>query len=515
MSETVNRVLKNSGYLYANMAFSMFVSLYSTRLILNALGASDFGIFCIIGGAIGMLGFLNAAMSSTTQRFINYAEGEGKPERKKSIFTVSISIHFLLSLLMVVIFEIAYFFFFNGILNIPADRISSAKWIYQLTLLSTVLTIQTVPYNAIINAHENMRYFSIVGTFQTILKLAIALTIVYVCADKLILYGVLTTLVSLILMVILRVYCHRNYAECQFCIRKYYDRTLMKEMTSFAGWGFINSASSMIAQYGMGILLNSFFGTILNAAQGVANQISGQLMVFSRTMLMAVNPIIGKKAGSHEISNMIRISLFGSKMSFFIIAFFAFPFIIETPYILQLWLKNVPEWSVCFFRFEIARNMLDQLTITLTSAITAEGHIKYYSIFRGCSYFLPLPISLLLFHLGFSPYWFYIVWIFIWNGVGSVIILYYAQKNCQMKYRDFLHIVAYPAFLITIITFSAGELITYNWDESFLRLLICTISTTITFIISCWIIGFSSEEKKIILSTITPIIKNVKTKLHL
>lgn len=295
MSEIANRVLKNSGYLYFSMGLSMFVSLYSTRLILNALGSSDFGIFCIIGGAIGMLGFLNAAMSTTTQRFINYAEGEGKPEKQKSIFTVSISIHFLLSLIMIVIFEIAYLFFFDGILNIPSERVSSAKWIYQLMLLSTVLTIQTVPYNAIINAHENMRYLSIIGIFQTLMKLIIALIVVHVYTDKLILYGILTTFVSFIFMIILRIYCHQNYSECQFCIRKYYNKKLMREMTSFAGWGFINSSSSMFAQYGMGIILNSFFGTILSAAQGIANQISGQLMVFSRTMLTVINPIIGKK----------------------------------------------------------------------------------------------------------------------------------------------------------------------------------------------------------------------------
>lgn len=515
MSEIANRVLKNSGYLYFSMGLSMFVSLYSTRLILNALGSSDFGIFCIIGGAIGMLGFLNAAMSATTQRFINYAEGEGKPEKQKSIFTVSISIHFLLSLLMVIIFEIAYFFFFDGILNIPSDRISSAKWIYQLMLLSTVLTIQTVPYNAIINAHENMRYLSIIGIFQTLMKLVIALIVVHVYTDKLILYGILTTFVSLIFMIILQIYCHRNYSECTYSIHKYHNKKLMKEMTSFAGWGFINSSSSMFAQYGMGIVLNSFFGTILSAAQGVANQISGQLMVFSRTMLMAINPIIGKKAGSNDITNMMRISLFSSKMSFLIIAFFAFPFIIETPYILQLWLKNVPEWSVCFFRFEITRNMLDQLTITLTSAINAEGRIKYYSILRGCSYFLPLPISLFLFHLGFSPYWFYIVWIFTWNGIGSLIILYYAHKNCGMQYADFFKIIIYPILLTTISTLSISGIITVYMDESFLRLVIILCTTTIIFIISCWGFVFSSKERKIILSASMSLLKEIKVKLHL
>lgn len=159
---------------------------------------------------------------------------------------------------MIVIFEIAYLFFFDGILNIPSERVSSAKWIYQLMLLSTVLTIQTVPYNAIINAHENMRYLSIIGIFQTLMKLIIALIVVHVYTDKLILYGILTTFVSFIFMIILRIYCHQNYSECQFCIRKYYNKKLMREMTSFAGWGFINSSSSMFAQYGMGIILNSF-----------------------------------------------------------------------------------------------------------------------------------------------------------------------------------------------------------------------------------------------------------------
>ena len=290
----------------------------------------------------------------------------------------------------------------------------------------------------------------------------------------------------------------------------------MKEMTSFAGWGFINSSSSMFAQYGMGIVLNSFFGTILSAAQGVANQISGQLMVFSRTMLMAINPIIGKKAGRNDITNMMRISLFSSKMSFLIIAFFAFPFIIETPYILQLWLKNVPEWSVCFFRFEITRNMLDQLTITLTSAINAEGRIKYYSILRGCSYFLPLPISLFLFHLGFSPYWFYIIWIFTWNGIGSLIILYYAHKNCGMQYADFFKIIIYPILLITISTLSISGIITVYMDESFLRLVIILCTTTIIFIISCcWGFVFSPKERKIILSASMSLLKEIKVKLHL
>lgn len=381
-------------------------------------------------------------------------------------------------------------------------------------LLSTVLTIQTVPYNAVINAHENSdskynRYLS--NTNEVI----IALIVVHVYTDKLILYGILTTFVSFVFMIVLRIYCHQNYPECQFSIRKYYNKKLMGEMTSFAGWGFINSSSSMFAQYGMGIILNSFFGTILSAAQGVANQISGQLMVFSRTMLMAINPIIGKKAGSNEIANMVRISLFSSKMSFLVIAFFAFPFIIETPYILQLWLKNVPEWSVCFFRFEITRNMLDQLTIALTSAINAEGQIKYYSIFRGCSYFLPLPMSLLLFHLGFPPYWFYIVWILSWNGIGSLTILHYAHKNCQMQYLDFFKIIIIPTITTTTISLPVGYLFSLYMEESFIRLIIVGSITILTFLTSSWYLAFTKQEKNIIIPACTSLIQRIIHKINI
>ena len=265
----------------------------------------------------------------------------------------------------------------------------------------------------------------------------------------------------------------------------------------------------------MGIILNSFFGTILSAAQGIANQISGQLMVFSRTMLTVINPIIGKKAGSNEIANMIRISLFSSKISFLITAFFAFPFIIETPYILQLWLKNIPEWSVCFFRFEIIRNMLDQLTIALTGAINAEGKIKHYSILQGCSYFLPLPISLLLFHLGFPPYWFYIVWILSWNGIGSLIILYYAHKNCKMEYLDFFQTVTTPIIITTVISLSIGYLFSFYMEESFIRLIIVGVVTILTFVITSWKLAFTTKEKEIIVPVCTSFIKRIMHKMNL
>ena len=207
---------------------------------------------------------------------------------------------------------------------------------------------------------------------------------------------------------------------------------------------------------------------------------------------------------------MMRISLFSSKLSFLVIAFFAFPFIIETPCILKLWLKNVPDWSVCFFRFEIARNMLDQLTITLTSAITAEGHIKYYSIFRGCSYFLPLPVSILLFHLGLSPFWFYIVWILAWNGVGSVVVLYYAHVNCGMQYGVFFRNVVLPIIVVTCMSLMVGIALSSFMEDSFVRLLCVSCITIITFLLSTWLVALSNEEKTVVSTAVLSLVKRYK-----
>lgn len=510
MSQTANRILKNSAYLYANMAFSMFVSLYSTRLILNALGASDFGIFAIVGGAIGMLGFLSSTLIQTTQRFINYAEGSGNHEHKKKIFTVSILLHMLMALFMIIVLEIAFYFFFNGILNIPTERITSAKYIYQFSVVSSALAIVTTPYSAVINAHENMKFYSKLGVFQTIAKLLTAIVIVKFGGDKLILYGMLVASITFIVLIAQRIYCKIHYNECVFNCKKYLDRSLMKEMTSFAGWGVLGSSSSMVSQYGMGIILNNFGGTILNAAQGVANQISGQLLVFSRTMLMAVNPVIGKKAGTKNDADLIRISLMTSKLSFIILAFFAYTFIVEAPFIMKVWLKTVPEWAILFFRFEVCRALLDQLTLPIDTAIRSEGRIKYYNIIRSVSFFMPLPLTFILLYMGFEPYWYYIAWIFCWNIIGGNIILFFAHKNCNMQYKDFFTTLFCPNLIIALFCIIIGFLSSYIMPEGFARLILSGMVIEMTFLTLTWFWGLNHNEKDIIKTVSKSILNRIR-----
>jgi len=297
---TSTRIIKNTGFLYAKMAITVFISLYSTRLILNALGASDYGIFNVVGGAIAMLGFLNASMAVATQRFMSYSEGEGDIEHIKQIFNNSLILHVIIALIVGIILISLKPILFDYLLNIESAKIDAAKWIYYFMIVSTIFTIVTVPYDATMNAHENMLYYSIIGIIQSLLNLGCAIIITRVTNDKLIWYGGLMALISMFVLLIMIVYCKRKYNECLFKPIRYYDKSTMKEITSFAGWNFIGGAASIISGYGIGLVLNVFYGTIANAAQGIANQISGQLGALGSNIKKAFNPVITKSEGAGE-----------------------------------------------------------------------------------------------------------------------------------------------------------------------------------------------------------------------
>lgn len=496
MSSTANRVVKNTGFLYAKMGITMFVSLYTTRLILNSLGASDFGIYNIVGGAIGMLGFLNAAMASATQRFMSYSEGESNLQKEKSIFNVSIILHFLIALIAGVTLVIVGYFFFHGILNIPEKRISAAKVVYGSLIISTMFTVMTVPYDATMNAHENMRYYALVGILESFLKLAVAFACVYTSKDKLIVYGVLMACVPLVSLTIMRIYCHRHYEECITAPRKYWDKELMKEMTSFAGWNFVGSIGSIVGNYGNGIVVNHFFGAILNAALGIANQLNGQLMAFSNNMMKALNPVIVKNEGAKNRDDMIRYSLVGCKFPFLLLAFFSVPFLIETPYILKLWLKTVPEWTIAFTRLQIIRSLLELLTLGLGTSLSAVGKIKELNIYTLVLDLLPLAILTILFSFGFSPYWLYIIAIFFMVIIADGIKIFYCIQYCDLKLYNLFHDVFYPAIICIGGALMIGILPEFFLSEGILRLLVCLMTSFLSFLVLSYSIGLSVKERQ-------------------
>ncbi|NGY37397.1 hypothetical protein FQU23_007695 [Flavobacterium sp. XN-5] len=497
--QAAHRVAKNTGILYVRMAITVFISLYSTRLILAALGVSDFGLFNVVGGVIAMLGFLNSSMAAATQRFMSFAQGAGDLEKVKRIFNMSTLLHAVIALLMVLVLEIAGYFFLNGILNIAAERVEVAKIIFHFMVASTFFTVLSVPYEAVITSHENMLLYAILGIVEAILKLGIALYITYSAYDHLVAYGFLMAALSIFLLVLRRIYCHRYYAECVLQFRRYYDKPLLKEIRNFAGWSLLGAASSMIAGYGQAIVLNIFFGTKINAAQGIAGQISGQLGVFALTLSKALNPLIDKSEGSGDRNKMIKATLTGSKISFFLLSFLYIPFLIEMPKLLNLWLVNVPEFAILFCRLLLVRNLIEQFYIPLNSAITAVGNIKSYQKYNAFLNLLPIVVAYILFSLEFPPFSIYIIFI-AFSLVQFINVLHHSKINFNLSYSLFFNQIVLKCGSAFILSLLIGAMPLLFLEDTIIRLFIVISLGTLAYLILIWKVGLSIDEQKMVIS---------------
>ncbi len=495
MSFTATRVVKNTGYLYAKMGITVFISLYTTRLILNSLGASDYGIFNIVGGAIGMLGFLNAAMSTATQRFMSYTEGEGDKEKQKSIFNVSLILHFILACLVGTALLIAGYFFFNGILNIPAERINAAKVVYGSLIVSTMFTVMSAPYDATLITHENMRYYAFVGIIESFLKLMVAFACVHTLNDKLITYGVLMACIPLITLSIMRVYCHRHYEECTIKLKRYWNRRLMKEMTGFTGWNLFYTGAEFITNNGLGIVMNMFFGTIVNAAQGVANQLCGQLLAFTNTLVKAMNPVIMKTEGQQQHETVLNFALTGSKATFLTTSLFALPAIIMMPDLLKIWLKNVPDYAVFFLQCQLVIRMCENLSSGLNTAINATGKIRGISIAKSIAKFLFLPLSYILFKTGVSIYVVYLILVLIQGIINGITVpVHFTSRYFNLSFTNYFKRMLFPSLVITCTVLGVGIGLTFIFNGWLQLIAVFAVCIPINFLLfySFWL---TKEER--------------------
>ncbi|NBB31613.1 MATE family efflux transporter [Cellulophaga sp. BC115SP] len=479
----------------------MFISLYSTRLILNALGNSDFGVFNIVGGAIAMLGFLNASLASATQRFMSYSEGKGDLEKKRKIFTISFTLHTILGILIGLLLFIAGFFFFNGILNVLPERIYAAQIVYGCLIISSSLTVMTVPYEALLNSHENMLFYSFVGVLESILKLLTALFISHFNGDRLILYGILMSAIPLFNISLMRIYCRLKYDECKVNFGYIKEKEIVIEMLKFAGWNFASTFSSITSAYGQNIVLNHFFGSTLNAAQGIANQTSGQLQVLSSNMLRALNPVLGKSAGANNVKLLRDSTLIGSKFATLLFILLAVPVFFQTPIILQLWLKNVPSWSILFVRFQLIKTFIEFQFNLVVTAISANGRIKEFSKASTISNLIQLPVIILLFTHGFPAYSMFLVSILLGNIVVYLFAMHYARRYCAFGWREYTNVVSariYPVLVLKILF-----LLLYSKlfvISSLLGVLYFFMFSSILFVSLSFLMGCTKNERLLVIS---------------
>ena len=349
-SENTKRIARNTLMLYVRMLFSMLVSLYTSRVILNALGVEDYGIYNVVGGFVGMFALISNSLSASTSRFLTFELGKGVRERLAKVFSTSLSIHLILAMLVFIAAETAGLWFLNTRMTIPTERLSAANWVFQASVLSFMSGLFCVPFNASLIAHERMSAFAYIGILDVILRLVIVLFIAYSPwhFDRLIVYASLLVAVSVSLQLIYLSYCRRHFEECR--LRFGFDKGYWREMSAFAGWNFIGNMAGVLSDQGINLLLNLFLGLVVNAARGISNTLNAAITSFVNNFMMALNPQITKSYASGNYDYMISLVERGARFSFYILFLLTLPLLFEADFVLAVWLKNYPAHTANFVR---------------------------------------------------------------------------------------------------------------------------------------------------------------------
>lgn len=411
MSEEVldnRRIAKNTLILYIRMFISMTVGLYTSRVVLNTLGVEDFGIYGVVGGVVGMLGFLNASMSGATSRFIIFELGTGDMQKLRDTFSSSLIIHIAIALIVLLFAETVGLWFLCNKLVIPDNRMEAAYWVYQLSIFSAMLSITQTPYNACIIAHEKMSVYAYIEILSIVLKLMIVYLLLIGNWDKLKLYSLLVFLVSMLIMMVYRIYCIRHFVETHF--HWVWDKSVLKPLFSFSGWDLYGNVCVTVKGQSILYLVNIFFGVTLNAASSIANTVSGTIRGFSTNMITAFRPQIIKSYSARKIDKMQELIEDALKYTSILLIFLSVPFFLEMYYILYLWLGIVPGHTVTFCRIFLISNMVGLLNSIITIGIHAEGNIKEISFITGTLHI-------------FIPVFSYVSLIYISDNVNTIYII--------------------------------------------------------------------------------------------
>lgn len=494
-SDNNKRIAKNTLLLYVRMLFTMAISLFTSRVILNTLGVEDYGIYNVVGGVVAMFGFINGSMSSATQRYITFALGKEDKNRLQKVFSTTLQIHTLIAGIIVLLGETIGLWFLYNIIQIPADRMDAAFWILQCSIMSTVIMIISVPYNADIIAHEKISAFAYLSILEVILKLAIVYMLVVFPFDKLIVFAFLMLAVQLLIRFCYSIYCNRHFEETKYT--HVCDKDLFKEMTEFAGWSMFGNLSAVLYGQGLNVLLNVFFGPVVNAARAVALQVQNSIQGFVGNFQMAINPQITKTYARGDMSDMHKLMFRSARFSFFLLFFLSLPVLFETNFILTIWLKTVPENTVTFLRIIICTSLIYSLANPLIIANQATGKVKKYQAVCGTILLLILPISYVCLLLGCPAYTVFIVH-FIIESVTQVARMIMLRPLIGIRLRDYFQHIYAKVMLVVAVSVFLPSLAYFNMEDNFLRFLSVGALCVISVSASVYILGLSSNERALV-----------------
>lgn len=491
-TENNKRIAKNTILLYIRMIFTMAVSLYTSRVVLNTLGIENFGIYNVVGGIVTLFAFLNGAMASGTQRFLSYELGKKNYIQLGKIFSLTLSIHVLIAFVIFILAETAGLWLLYNKMIIPENRMDAAIWVYQFSILSFMISVIQVPYNASIIAHEKMSVYAYISIVDVILKLLVVFLLTWISVDKLKLYAGLIFGVSFFTAMIYQIYCRKQFLECKYYF--VWDKSLFKTLFSYAGWNMFGNVASVAFGQGVNIVLNIFYGPVVNASRGIAFQVNGAITSFVYNFQVAVNPQIIKSYAADDRGYMMSLIFKSSKYSFFLLILLSLPFLMEMEFILRIWLKIVPEYSVSFCRLIIVNALIDTLSGPLMVAAQATGRIKIYQMTVGILLLLNLPLSYLFLKLGYVPDVTICISIVIsLLALASRLII--LHELIGLSISDFFKNV-----IIRILSVCICVLPPLLWlvsringsISSFILISLCSVSLTFLFI---YIIGMDFSEK--------------------
>ena len=494
------RIAKNTLFLYFRMLFLMLISLYTSRVILEALGVEDYGIYNVVGGFVSMFALISAALTSACSRFLNFELGKGDLERQNIVFSTAVTIQWGLAIIVTVLSEVIGIWYVNNIMVLPPERLTAANWCFQFSIFNFCMNLITVPYNASIIAHENMKTFAYIGLIQGLAQLGISCLVYFEPFDRLVFYALLLMILQFVIRYSYQVYCRNHFEECRY--RFVLDKPLLKHMFSYSLWHLIGNGAAVLKNHGVNLVLNFFFGPTVNAARGIANQVDNAVGQFVGNFMMAMNPQITKSYAKGDYSYMFSLVNKGARFSFYLLLFLSLPVIINADYILHLWLKQVPPYTIVFSQLALIAMLINSLSYPLITAQNATGNVRNYQIVVGGVELLNLPFSYLCLYFGMPPTSVVFVSIFV-----SVLALGARLIMLPLTLKGFQPLLFFKNVIVTcmsvaIIASTIPAAVYQTLPENIMGFIVSVIICLLFSAIAIFYIGCSQSERIFVLAKV-------------
>lgn len=493
------RIAKNTLLLYVRMFVMMFTALFTSRIVLQVLGETDYGIYNIIGGVVVLFSFLNSALLSATQRFLNFSLGRNDESSTHKVFCMSMNSYLILSAIFLLLGETVGLWFVDTQLNIPQERMTAAHWVYQFSLLTFVISLVRVPYNATIIAYERMGFYAYLSLGEVALKLVVVYLLYVTAYDKLVIYSLLYMLVPLLITWLYKVYCNCHFSISSY--RPFWDKDMFKRLFSFSGWSLFGSVANLSASQGLNILVNIFCGVTVNTALGIANQISNNVFQFISNFQVAFNPQIVKCYAANETQRLYSLMFAASKLSYFLLLVIALPVMLNMDVILEIWLVDVPRHTAVFSQLILCFLLIEALSAPLWMFVQATGKIRNYQILMSALIFLNFPLVYIVLKIGMPVYSVWVVRIVV-NVVVFTMRCVYINRKYSFPLLEYCNNVILPVLAVSAIavplSFLTRESVSGYWTQFVVS---CAFAVCVTTVL-IYLFGLSRKERDFVLKTI-------------